>query len=237
MQLSIVIPAYNEAARLPATLGEVSAWLSAHRPSSEIVLVDDGSSDETRAVLAGFDDPRLVTIFAPENAGKGAAVRRGVLAARGDLVVFLDADLAYPLDQLELLLSHLEAGADLAIGARDLLPEENRGGYAPVRRLATSVFNGLVAAITGLRIRDTQCGFKGFRRAAARRIFEAMVTERFGFDVEVLFLATHWGMRIDRVPVRMRAHVASSVDLVHDSANMVADLLRIRVRALRGRYD
>lgn len=236
MQLSIVIPAFNEAKRLPATVATVAAWLAQHHPDSEIVLVDDGSSDDTRAVLAGLHEPRLTVLFAPENRGKGAAVRRGVLAARGERIVFVDADLAYGLDQLESLLSRLDAGADLAIGARDLLREENLASYAPVRRVATAVFNGLVTLILGLHARDTQCGFKAFQRAAARGIFSTVVTERFGFDVEVLFLAQRWGLRVDRVPVRMRTHAESSVRLVGDSANMLADLVRVRARARTGAY-
>lgn len=236
MRLSIVIPAYNEAARLPRTVAEVSAWLDAARPDSEIVVVDDGSTDDTRAVLGAMREPRLVTIFAAENRGKGAAVTRGVLAARGEQIVFLDADLAYPLEQLDALLARLDAGADVAIGARDLLREENRASYAPIRRAATAIFNGLVTLTVGLKARDTQCGFKAFRRAAARALFSTLTTERFGFDVEVLFLAERWGLRVDRVPVRMRANVESSVRLVGDSLNMAADLLRIRARSRRGVY-
>ncbi len=234
--LSIVIPAYNEGARLPGTIREVAAWLGANAPTGELVVVDDGSTDDTRARLAAIDEPRLRAIFAPDNRGKGAAVARGVMAASGEAIAFLDADLAYPLDQLSLLLARLDEGADLAVGARDLLPEDNRSIYAPTRRAATAVFNAMVTASLGLRVRDTQCGFKAFRRDAARALFSAITVERFGFDVEVLYLAERWGLRVDRVPVRMRPSATSSVRLVRDSLNMAGDLLRIRTRARRGDY-
>jgi dolichyl-phosphate beta-glucosyltransferase len=233
--VSIVIPAFNEGPRVAAAVSEVSAWLRAHG-GGEVIVVDDGSTDDTRVRLAAIDDPQLITIYVPGNRGKGAAVARGMLAARGDIVAFLDADLAYPLDQLTLLFERLNDGADVAIGARDLLPAENRAIYAPLRRAATSVFNAMVNASLGLRVRDTQCGFKAFRREAARALFSSMTIERFGFDVEVLYLAERWGMRVDRVPVKMRASTTSSVRIVHDSLNMAADVLRIRARAKRGEY-
>ncbi len=284
MELSVVIPAYNEARRLPATVAAVTGWLAARHPDSELVIVDDGSTDDTRRVLAALVEarsprvdvearsprvdvearsprvdvearsprvdvearsprvdvkaraPRLRVEAFERNRGKGAAVRHGVLCARGARIAFLDADLAYGLEPLDALLGALDAGADLAVGARDLLPDENRAGYRPVRRLATAAFNGLVSAVLGLTARDTQCGLKAFRRAAARGLFSAVQTERFGFDVEVLFLAERWGLETARVPVRMRAHAESSVDLLSDSANMLADLLRIRARARRGAY-
>lgn len=236
MRLSLVIPAYNEASRLDGTVREVAAWVARHAPGSELIVIDDGSTDDTRGRLSAIDEPILRAIFSPENRGKGAAVARGVAASTGDAIAFLDADLAYPLDQLKLLVARLEDGADLAVGARDLLPEENRSSYAPVRRAASAVFNGMVSASLGLRVRDTQCGFKAFRIAAARALFSSITIERFGFDVEVLFLAERWGMRVDRVPVRMEKSAGSSVRLFRDSANMAADLLRIRARARRGEY-
>ena len=227
---SIVIPAFNEGARLPAAVAEVSRWLAA-QGGGEVIVVDDGSTDDTRARLAAIDDPQLTAIFATSNRGKGAAVARGMLAASGEFVAFLDADLAYPLDQLTLLFDRLRDGADVAVGARDML-----SGYRPLRRAATSVFNVMVAASLGMRVRDTQCGFKAFRRDAARALFSSITVERFGFDVELLYLAERWGMRVDRVPVHMRASTTSSVRIVHDSLNMAADLLRIRARARRGAY-
>lgn len=230
MLVSIVIPAFNEGPRLPGAVAEVSAWLSRHG-DGEIVVIDDGSTDDTRARLAAVDDPRMTAIFATKNRGKGAAVARGMLAARGDIMAFLDADLAYPLDQLTQLFARLEDGADVAVGVRD-----NVALYAPVRRAATSVFNAMVSASLGLQVRDTQCGFKAFRRDAGRALFSSITVERFGFDVEVLYLAERWGMRVDRVPVRMRASSTSSVRIVHDSLNMAADLLRIRARARSGAY-
>ncbi len=236
--LSIVIPAYNEGERLVRSLDEVSRYLDARHPDAEVVVVDDGSTDHTREVLAAAAarDPRIVPVLAPRNRGKGAAIATGVARARGAWIAFFDADLAYPLEQLDDLLARLRAGADLAVGARDLLADENRGKYGPVRRLATTTFNALVSASLGLRNGDTQCGFKAFRGDAARALFSALTIERFGFDVELLFLADRWGYRVDRVPVRMRESGASSVHVLRDSLNMAADLARIRLRARLGRY-
>jgi dolichyl-phosphate beta-glucosyltransferase len=235
VDLSLVIPAYNEAERLEDTMREVLAW--AEGRDVEIVVVDDGSSDATPRLLEAIarDDTRVRPIRLTENLGKGAAVAAGVLAARGDFVAFFDADLAYPLDQLDALVAPLREGADVAIGARDL-HAENTTRYGAVRRVATAVFNGLVTATLGLRVRDTQCGFKAFRRSAGRALFSAVTIRGFGFDVEMLFLAARWGLSIARVPVRMRRHGSSSVRIVHDSVEMAGDLLRIRLRALGGRY-
>jgi dolichyl-phosphate beta-glucosyltransferase len=235
VDLSLVIPAYNEADRLERTVQEVLAWGEGR--DFEVVVVDDGSTDATPRLLDAMAscDPRVRAVRMSNNLGKGAAVAAGVLAARGDFVAFFDADLAYPLDQLDALIAPLRAGADVAIGARDLHPE-NTTRYGAVRRLATSVFNGLVIATLGLRVHDTQCGFKAFRRDAGRALFSALTVRGFGFDVEILFLASRWGLRVERVPVRMRTHGASSVRLLHDSVEMAGDLLRIRVRALRGGY-
>lgn len=236
--LSIVVPAYNEGARLARSLAEVSRYLDARHADAEVVVVDDGSTDDTRGVLAAAasGDPRVVPLAARKNRGKGAAVALGVANARGRAIAFCDADLAYPLDQLDLLLARLSAGADVAVGARDLLPDENRGRYGLARRLATSTFNALVAVSLGIRNGDTQCGMKAFRRDAARALFGALTIERFGFDVELLFLAERWGYRVDRVPVRMRASEASSVRVLRDGLAMAADLARIRLRARRGLY-
>lgn len=234
--LSVVIPAYNEGPRLEQAVAAVSAWMMTNTPDGDIIVVDDGSTDDTRARLSGLGLPNVQAIYGTANRGKGAAVARGMLAARGDHIAFVDADLAYPLDQLTLLLERLHDGADVAVGARDLLPDENRAIYAPVRRAATAVFNAMVTASLGLRVRDTQCGFKAFRRDAARALFSSITIERFGFDVEILYLAERWSLRVDRVPVRMRASTTSSVRIVHDSVNMAADLLRIRTRARDGSY-
>ena len=208
LELSLVIPAFDEGERLVKTLEQVLAWVG-DRPY-EVIVADDGSTDDTEAVLARFADRGVRSVRLAQNSGKGAAVAAGVRAARGDIVAFFDADLAYSLDQLDALLAPVREGADLAVGARDLHPL-GLGPYGPVRKLATMVFSGLVGTALGLVARDTQCGFKAFRADVARALFAAVSVTGFGFDAELLFLAQRWGLRVVRVPVFMHSHGASKV--------------------------
>ncbi|MBK7399013.1 MAG: glycosyltransferase [Myxococcales bacterium] len=233
LELSLVIPAFDEGERLVKTLEQVLAWVG-DRPY-EVIVADDGSTDDTEAVLARFADRGVRSVRLAQNSGKGAAVAAGVRAARGDIVAFFDADLAYSLDQLDALLAPVREGADLAVGARDLHPL-GLGPYGPVRKLATMVFSGLVGTALGLVARDTQCGFKAFRADVARALFAAVSVTGFGFDAELLFLAQRWGLRVVRVPVFMHSHGASKVRVVRDALRMAADVARIRGRALRGAY-
>ncbi len=237
-ELSIVIPACNEEARLPRTIAAVTAWLGAHHPQAQLILSDDGSHDGTAALIhaAAQADPRILAVCDPVNRGKGAALRRGVAQTTGAAVLFFDADLSYPLDTIDVALAGLQRGADLVIGARDLNPDHGHRGYSPVRRAATAVFNGIVDKSLGLGIGDTQCGFKAFRGDIARALFAELTIERFAFDVELLYLARRWSLRIERIPVEMTHASGSSVHLMRDSARMLRDILRIRVRGQRGLY-
>lgn len=233
MELSLVIPAFDEGDRLSQTLDRVLAW--AEGRDAEVIVADDGSRDQTPAVLERYASRGVVGVRLAENEGKGAAVAAGVKAARGDIVAFFDADLAYSLEQLDGLLAPVRDGADLAIGARDLHPE-GLGPYGPVRKLATMVFGGLVGTALGLSVRDTQCGFKAFRADVARALFGALSVRGFGFDAEILYLAERWGLRLVRVPVRMHTHGASKVRVGRDAIRMARDVARIRGRAARGLY-
>ncbi|PIE18275.1 MAG: glycosyl transferase [Proteobacteria bacterium] len=237
-KLSIVIPAYNEAERLPPTLDAVRAWLDAVGWDAEIVVVNDGSSDGTRDLLEGVAaaDPRVVPVTHADNAGKGAALVSGVAVARGERLVFFDADLSYALDNLAFAMARLDDGAELVIGARDLVAGDSRRDYGPLRRLASWTFNGLVERALHLGIRDTQCGFKAFRTEVARPLFAALTIGGFGFDVELLFIARRWGLRIDLIPVVMEARGGSSVSVVRHSVRMARDVFAIRRRARRGGY-
>ncbi|MCA9516245.1 MAG: glycosyltransferase [Myxococcales bacterium] len=238
-ELSVIIPAYNEAERLPGTLAAVRAWMDGVGYPVELVVVDDGSRDGTGAIIeaAAAEDPRVRAVVQPENGGKGAAIEAGVKAARGGEVVFFDADLSYDLGYVAAARAALAAGADLAIGTRDAGPEDTRKrGYSLVRRAASWAFNRYVEGLLRLGVSDTQCGFKAFRREVAEALFDAIATRGFGFDVELLYLARRWGLEIALVPVGMEPRGGSSVNVLRHSVTMARDVLRIRRRARRGEY-
>jgi len=238
--LSIVIPAYNEAARLPATLEAVVAYMRRNDPGGfEILVVDDGSTDSTAFCVEQFGrrEPAVRLLRNPGNRGKGYAVRHGMLEARGDWILFTDADLSAPIEELEKLWrTARDQQAAVAIGSRAL----NRaliGVHQPWwREWAGRVFNLLMRLLVGLPFRDTQCGFKLFRRDAAEAVFARQRIDRFGFDVEVLFLAHKLGFKIVEVPVRWDHAEGTRVSMLRDSLNMFADLLRVRWNWRRGLY-
>jgi dolichyl-phosphate beta-glucosyltransferase len=237
--LSIVIPAYNEALRIGSTLEKVRQYAETRNYPYELILVDDGSWDETPQILRGFQEryaPARILRNEP-NRGKGFTVRRGVLEARGEFVLFTDADLSAPIEENNKLLAALEAsGADAAVGSR-ALDRRLIGIHQPWRReMAGRVFNLLVRLFTGLKIRDTQCGLKLFRRASTRRAFELQRVTGFGFDPEVLFLIQHLGGKILEVPVRWNDSPATKVHFLRDSTRMFLDLVVLRWRALAGSY-
>lgn len=238
---SLVIPSYNEARRLPGTIREVVAFVEAGSLDAELVLVDDGSSDATPEVIrrASSEHSFVVPVICPVNGGKGAALRAGVERATGRYVVFCDADLAYPLEDIERLLQRLRLGADVAIGQREgqrRLGLSDPSDYSALRTLATTTFGALVELALRLGVRDTQCGFKAFRRPVARALFGSLTVAGFAFDVELLLLARRWGLRIDRVPVRMTNAEGSSVNVWRDSLRMARDVGRIWWQARRGGY-
>jgi glycosyltransferase involved in cell wall biosynthesis len=245
--LSIVIPAYNEAGRLPATMARVLEYRAARKLDAELIVVDDGSSDRTlaaaREVAAGQAGVRVI---ANDHRGKGYTVRTGMLAGDGRYLLFCDADLATPIDEWEKLYERLEAGYDIAIGSREGLGARRLGEPAH-RHLMGRVFNMIVQAVAVGGIQDTQCGFKAFRREVGRELFAsvrlygpdaprlrgAAVT---AFDVELLFLARKRGYRIAEVPVEWHYGSETKVDPVRDSLRNLRDVLRVRLNDLRGYY-
>jgi dolichyl-phosphate beta-glucosyltransferase len=234
--LSIVIPAYNEARRLPQTLERVDDFLSQQTYAAEIVVVDDGSRDETRAVARSFvfrSPARLRLLSNVRNRGKGATVRRGVAAARGEYILFTDADLSTPIADVAALFAAMAQGADVAIGSRAVAGAHVLTPQPWYREFMGKTFNRFVQGIVLPGLKDTQCGFKLFRRAAARRLFRLLTTPRFGFDVEVLYLARRGKLKIAEVPVAWRNSLASTVSPLKDSLTMFADLFRIRWRHRR----
>ncbi|HYM49775.1 MAG TPA: dolichyl-phosphate beta-glucosyltransferase [Candidatus Limnocylindrales bacterium] len=202
--LSIVIPAYNEAQRLPATLDKIERYLGEHRLDAEVLVVDDGSQDGTAAIVrerAGrWGALRLVS--ADRNRGKGAAVRLGMAAAHGRFRVFTDADLSVPIDDLERVLGPLRNGTGVAIASRALPDSDVQLHQSWHRELMGKVFNRIVRIFVLGGIGDTQCGFKGFTAEAAERVFAPLQTDGFGFDVEVLYRARQAGYKIAEVPTR-----------------------------------
>lgn len=238
--LSIVIPAYNEEARLPATLRTILEYLGRSFPGQfEILVVDDGSSDRTAAITEEIARERAEVrlLRNPGNRGKGYSVRHGMLQARGDWVLFTDADLSAPIEELEKLRAAVEREqAAIAIGSR-ALDRSLIGVHQPWwREWAGRIFNGIMRVVVGLPFRDTQCGFKLFRRDAVEAIFPRQRIERFGFDVEVLYLARKLGFRTVEVPVRWNHAEGTRVSMLRDSLDMFLDLLRVRWWWRRGVY-
>jgi len=228
--LSVIIPAYNEAQRLPPHANGLLAYLRAHYPAFELIVVDDGSRDNTagvvRAALAG--EPRARLLAYQPNRGKGYAIRTGVLASHGAAVVFLDADMSTPIEEIPAALARL-AQADIVIGSRDL-PSSNIRAQPPLfRRLASELFKWVRYLIVGLwDISDTQCGFKVYRGPVARQLFALARVDRFMFDVEILYLAERAGLRIAEIPVLWTNSPGSKVRFWEGLVNMIRDLWRIR---------
>lgn len=232
---SLVIPAFNEAGRIEQTLEETLAYLRFTSPTSELIVVDDGSTDGTagvvRKVFAASATVEARLIEHSPNRGKGAAVRDGLLAATRPIGLFSDADLSTPIDEAPKLLEPIGAGElDVAFGSRAL----NRkliGDRQPWRReQAGRVFNLLVRVATGLPFWDTQCGFKAFRLEVCRPILERAQTEGFGFDVELLYLAQRANLRLREIPVRWNHHDGSKVHFLHDSLAMLREVIALRGR-------
>jgi dolichyl-phosphate beta-glucosyltransferase len=236
--LTIVIPAYNEEARLEPTLRAYLDYCRTTRRSAELIVVDDGSRDGTSQVVDHLTEtyPELRLIRLAENRGKGYAVRSGVVNARGKLILFADADGATPIAELDRLEQAIAEGADIAIGSRALDGTGVRVKARVYRRVIGRAFHLLVGSLTVRGIRDTQCGFKLFREPVAHELFSRMRMNGFSFDVEVLMMAQRSGHRITEVPVNWSHQPGSKVNLVLDSARMARDLFIIRGRYLRGEY-
>jgi dolichyl-phosphate beta-glucosyltransferase len=232
-RLSLVVPAYNESARLVDTLDRCVAWLNASMPSWELVVVDDGSVDDTRALAlrAAAAEPRI-RVVSDGHRGKGGAVRLGMLAARGDWRFFADADLSMDLDQLPRFLA---TGADVAIASREA-PGAERIGEPVSRHLIGRVFNALVRLLVVPGLSDTQCGYKLFSANAAQQLFSMARLDGFAFDVELLYLARRAGFQVREVPITWHHRRGSRVG-VATGVVAFAQLLLIRWNALLGRYD
>ncbi|MDI6845511.1 MAG: glycosyltransferase family 2 protein [Candidatus Saccharicenans sp.] len=230
--LSIVIPAFNEEKRIGFTLFLIKDYLESRKIEAEVILVDDGSQDRTagvaREVMADY--PRFRLIQLPVNRGKGAAVRTGMLEASGELILFTDADLSTPIEEMEKLLPLAREGYEVVIGSRALPGSEIKKRQGWLRERMGKFFNLLVRLLVLGGFRDTQCGFKLFRREAARNVFSRLQTDGFAFDVEALVLALSAGYRVAEVPVVWINHPESRVRLFRSSLKMFCELLKIRKR-------
>ena len=237
--LSVVIPAYNEASRMASTFQQVLQYLESSGETYELLVVDDGSTDETVELVEKMSrEVAAVRLLRnPGNRGKGYAVRNGMLHACGDYLLFTDADLSAPITEADRLLGPLRSGYDVVIGSRALKREWIGTRQSPVRETAGKLFNVCIRAMTGLGFHDTQCGFKAFRRSAARAIFARQTIFGFGFDVEVLLIARRFGLKALEVPVHWNHGGGSKVRLFRDSIRMFLDLLRIRWNDWKGEYS
>ncbi len=238
-QISIIIPAYNEGARIEMALARVLSCVYDRQWNAEVLVVDDGSTDDTAAIVLRWmaEHPILQLFENPGNRGKGYSVRNGLLQAAGEIVMFTDADLSAPIEEAERLFAALDAGADVAIGSR-WLDKQRQTKHQPLyRRFFGRCYNALTRLVMGLPYRDTQCGFKAFRRSAARSIFPLQTIERWGFDPEILFIAQKLGFRAVEVPVTWGHDERSRISYLRDGSQMLREMVEIRSNSLRGRYD
>lgn len=231
-RLSVVVPAYREERRIAATVAALRAALDGH--GVEIVVVDDGSGDATAAQAERAGADRVIRL--PTNRGKGGAVRAGMLAASGSTIVFTDADLSYPPTQVLRLLAAVEAGWDVVVGSRQHPETETIVASSRLRDVAGRLFNSATGLVLTRRFADTQCGLKGFHHDAAARIFGAARIDGFAFDVELLWLAAHFALAVEEVPVALANAAGSTVRLNVDPIRMIRDLWRIRRWAAAGAY-
>ena len=236
--LSIIIPSYNEAARLPESLQRIAEYLPTLGLRTEVLVVDDGSTDRTAAVAESFRGKLtgLRVLSNGTNRGKGFSVRHGMLEAQGDMVLFTDADLSAPIEESDKLLTALNNGYDVAIGSRAMDRNLISTHQSIFREFAGIIFNKIVRIVLRLPFVDTQCGFKAFRRERCGIIFEQQRIEGFGFDPELLYLARHHGLRALEIPVRWGHSPATKVSMLGDSLKMFADIFTIRWNAMSGRY-
>lgn len=238
-QFSIIIPAYNESSRIRPTLDEILRYVAEKGWDAEILVVDDGSRDNTPDVIREYaaKHEQVQLIQNPGNRGKGYSVRNGMLHARGDVCLFTDADLSSPITEAQKLFDAISGGADVAIGSRWLRAELQTERQPLYRQLFGRIFNLVLRVLLGLRFKDTQCGFKALRREAAQRIFPLQKIERWGFDPEILFLARRMGFKSAEVPVLWAHSEGTRLHPFRDGMRMFVDVLHIRWNASTGVYS
>jgi dolichyl-phosphate beta-glucosyltransferase len=236
---SIVIPAYNESQRLGGTLDKVLAYVHSRGWNAEVIVVNDGSQDDTEEIARQFanKDPIVRVVNNPGNRGKGYSVRNGMLHTRGRIVLFSDADLSSPIEEAAKLIAAIESGADIAIGSRWLRAETQTQRQPLHRQIFGRIFNLLLRLSLGLQFKDTQCGFKAFKQRAVQAIFPRQRIERWGFDPEILFLARKFGFKVEEIPVLWGHSGGTRIHPLIDGSRMFMEMLHIRWNDLSGKYD
>jgi dolichyl-phosphate beta-glucosyltransferase len=237
-QYSIIVPAYNESSRLGATLEEILDHIDRQGWNAEVVVVDDGSSDDTVTIAERFaaGHRALRIIRNPGNRGKGYSVRNGMLQAKGRILLFTDADLSSPITEAGKLFSALDAGADVAIGSRWMDPSLQFQRQSLKRQVLSRLYHAFLKVILFIPYHDTQCGFKAFTRAAAAKIFPLQRVMRWGFDPEILYLAHRQGLKVAEIPVRWGHDDGSRLRVWRDGFRMGWDALKVRWYALHRKY-
>jgi dolichyl-phosphate beta-glucosyltransferase len=233
--LSIVIPAYNEAERILPTVGAMASYVSSQGIPWELIIADDGSTDDTVELLQGLNLANVRVLVAERNGGKGSAVRRGMMAARGKYVLFADADNSTPIEQLGLALEQIENGSSVVVGSRaaDGAEEKNRGF---LRNLMSGTLRWMVNNILHIGVSDTQCGFKLFTKEAATQLCEHQTLMGFSFDLELLYLSNKYGYTVTEVPVQWYDSPGSKVDPIREARRFLKDLATIKLNDARGLY-
>jgi glycosyltransferase involved in cell wall biosynthesis len=238
-QYSIVIPAYNEAARISNALEVVVGCIRQRGWSAEVIVVDDGSRDRTAELVRAFaaNAPEVRMLQNPGNRGKGYSVRNGIIQSLGEVVMFTDADLSAPIEEAEGLFAAIAGGADIAIGSRWLERTRQTIRQPLYRQFFGRCFNAVTRVVMGLPYADTQCGFKAFTRAAAQTVFQLQTVERWGFDPEILFIARKRGYRIVEVPVSWAHDERTRISYLKDGMKMLEEIAIVRWNTLLGRYN
>jgi glycosyltransferase involved in cell wall biosynthesis len=238
LTFSIVLPAYNEATRIAASLEKVMHYAEQRGVSTEVIVVNDGSTDNTAQIVRDYSQqhPLLRLVENPGNRGKGYSVRNGMLHATGDVLLFSDADLSSPIEEADKLFAAIQNGADIAIGSRWIDPRLQKKRQPFYRQVFGRAFNLALRMILGLNFKDTQCGFKAFNRRSAEIVFPQQKIERWGFDPELLYLAKRSQLRISEVPVAWSHREGTRINPLKDGFRMVLELFKIRWNAISGKY-
>jgi len=238
LQYSIVIPAYNESRRIVPTLNKVLTYLAEQGWDAELIVVNDGSRDDTAGIVRRFVEKNsmMKLVENPGNRGKGYSVRAGMLNAGGDVVLFSDADLSSPIEEAAKLFQAIANGADVAIGSRWMKTELQTKRQPLYRQLFGLLSNVMLRVVLGLKYKDTQCGFKAFTSRAARAVFPLQTIERWSFDPELIFLAQKQGFKVVEVPVQWAHDEKTTISPLRDGTRMFFEVLKIRWNAMTGKY-